>query len=422
MITNSELRTWGTTDTQERRDAWETLLLEIDARISLSQTQYAGLNSRYESISEILAEPRDQELGDLLVFPQGSISTRTVTKPPGREDVDVDAIAYVKGGAHLSPLDLLDRLYKELKDRVRTAGWVKLSNRCVTIKYADKQLPCHLDVTPAENQPGNPKCDGSGRLRVPDCRTAGWSPSNPKDFAEWFEACAALKVEIAIPSAYQALLEKRAEAEPLPAHNEIVAPNGLRVSVRLMKRHRDIYVERTGRKKTKPISVILTTLVAKAYERVVKRSWDQTLSPLQILTQVVAEMPNCFDSPTASEPHRLLNPADYSENFSEKWNENPEFVRTFSIWHSHLQRVLRYGLFNFPSRERFRSELAEAFGMSAGRVCEEFFAEITNGVYPGLSVAAARKAGVAGRSAALIGLGRSEPTRAAQPKPLDRLG
>ena len=423
MISEKELRQWGEDESQERRDAWETLLLEIDERISLTPPQYEGLKSRYESVSAILEDPTDSQLGDMLVFPQGSFRTRTVTRPPGDDDVDIDAIAYVVGGTHLAPLDLLDRLFTELHARARTGGEVVPSKRCVTVQYKDEQLPCHLDVTPAERKPGNPNDDGSGRLRVPDRPTAAWSPSNPKDFADWFEDIASLEMNVLIPEAYrQLIIAKRGDTEPLPSHEEITAPNGLRIGVRLMKRHRDVYVERTGRTKSKPISVLITTLAAKAYERVALRNRGQFLSPLQILEQVAAEMPNCFDAPLSGEQYRLLNPEDPDENFAEKWNNDPALPRTFFAWHKDLVQTLRYGLIEFPSKARFRAELTESFGTSAGSACDDYFSQIKNGVYPGLSAAAAQSARVAGQSAALIGLGNTEPTRAAQPKPLDRLG
>lgn len=422
MISERELRQWGEDNNKERREAWETLLLEIDASISLSATQYAGLESRYESISALLEDPIDPELGDMVVFPQGSVRTRTVTRPPDDGDVDIDAIAYIKGGTHLEPVDLLDRLFVELDTRARTGGEVVPHNRCVTVQYSDEQLPCHLDVTPAERKPGNPNDDGTGRLRVPDRKITDWSPSNPKDFAEWFEEIADLEMNVLIPEAYrQLVIAKRGETEPLPPHEEITAPNGLRVGVRLMKRHRDMYVERTGRAESKPISVLITTLAAKAYERVARLNFGRTLTPLQILEQVAAEMPNCFDAPLDGEQYRLQNPEDPEENFAEKWNEDPALPRTFYAWQNELVRTLRYGLIEFPSKVRFRAELMESFGTSAGRACDDFFAEVRD-VYPGLSAAAAQMARVAGKSAALIGLGSSEPTRAAEPRPLDRLG
>jgi hypothetical protein len=291
------------------------------------------------------------------------------------------------------------------------------------VQYKDEKLPCHLDVTPAERKPCNANDDGSGRLQVPDRPTANWSPSNPKDFADWFEDIANLQMTVLIPEGYRRLIiAKRGETEPLPTHEEIVAPNGLRVGVRLMKRHRDVYALRTGRTKSKPISVLVTTLAAKAYERVAQTNLGRALTPLQILEQVAAEMPNCFDAPRQGGQYRLQNPMDPEENFAEKWNEDPSLPRTFSAWQRELVSTLRYGLMNFPSKARFRAELTEAFGTSAGSACDDNFSEIRNGIYPGLSPAAAQNARVAGRSAALIGLGSAEPTRAAKPEPLDRLG
>ena len=423
MISDKELRQWGNDDNKARREAWETLLLEIDASISLPAAQYARLESHYDSISAILEDPNDLELGDIVVFPQGSVRTRTVTRPPDDSDVDIDAIAYIKGGTQLKPVKLLDCLFEELSKRVRTGGDVVLSNRCVTVQYRDEKLPCHLDVTPAERKPGNPNDDGSGRLRVPDRKCANWSPSNPKDFADWFECIANLQMNVLIPEAYrQFIIAKRSETEPMPSHEEIIAPNALRVGVRLMKRHRDMYVERTGRTKSKPISVLVITLAAKAYERVAKRNINQALTPLEILEQVVAEMPKCFDASLSGERYRLQNPKDPDENFAEKWNKDPTLPHAFFAWQNDLVQTFRYGLIEFPSKARFRVELTESFGFSAGRACDDYFAEIRDGVYPGLSAAAAQSARVAGRSAALIGLGSTEPIREAKPKPLDRLG
>jgi hypothetical protein len=422
MITDKDVEDWGRTQTSERRDAWESLLLEIDSRITLTATQYAGLASRYDAIGDILETPHDLTLGDLLVFPQGSFRTRTITRPPGRDDVDVDAIAYVKGGTDLHPMELLERLFKELDARVRTGGTVKLANRCVTIQYEDKQLPCHMDITPAERILGNLNDDGTGRLRVPDRPTQGWSPSNPKDYANWFERIAGLDVSVSIPEGYRELISTRAETESLPTHEEVTAPDILRTGVRLFKRHRDVYVARTGQEDAKPISVIITTLAARAFERIATRRRGQTMSPFEIWSEIVAEMPDCFDQNRPGEQYRLENPCDTSENFAEKWNRDSNLPRAFFAWQNQLERTLRYGYINFPSLERFRNELIEVFGTSAGTACDEYFTRVHIGAYPGLSDAAASKARIAGRSAALIGLGRSEPTSASKPKPLDRLG
>jgi hypothetical protein len=422
VITENERRHWGESETDQRRDAWEELLLDIDERISLTATEYNTLSAHYDAVGTILEDPNDPALGDLLVFPQGSFSTRTVTRPPGRDDVDIDAIAYGINGTDLAPVELLDRLYGELAERVRTGGSVKTSKRCVVIQYANEQVPCHLDVTPAVARRGNSKDDGGGLLVVPDRPTASWSPSNPRDYAEWFEGIASLELNVTVPAFYrQRLLEKRA-TEPLPSHEEIKAPNGLRVAVRLMKRHRDLYVERTNRTKFKPISIVISTLAALAYERVAKRSLRLSLSPIQVITEVVDEMASFIDTPATIGEYRVENPRDPSENFAEKWNENELLARTFFDWRRDLAVALRYGYINFPSRDRFRTELVEKFGVTAGPACDEHLSRNAGGTFAGLSSAASTRASQANASAAALGLGRSEPTAPAKPKPLKRLG
>lgn len=422
MITDQELRKWGVSDFPQKWDAWESLLLEIDASISLTTTQYEGLKQRYEAVSAILEEPANKQLGELLIFPQGSFRTRTVVRPPESDDVDIDAIAYVYGGTPLHPIELLDHLYGELKSRVRTGGSVSLSNRCVTIQYEDQSLPCHMDVTPAERQPGNQYDDGQGKLRVPDQRTRSWSPSNPKDFADWFDQITQVELPVLRTLEYRKLTEDRGDTEPLPSHEDITIPNLLRVIVRLMKRNRDMFVERMGRKGSKPISILITTLAAKAYLRVALRANGKPLSLLQILIQVAEEMPQCFDNPQPGELYRLENPKDESENFVEKWGEDPTLRQTFHLWLDHFKETLRYGMMNFPTQERFRDELIEVFGKSAGKACNDCFEKNNHGVYPGLSVLAEEKARAAKRSAGVFGLASTEPSVAARPKPLNRLG
>lgn len=422
MITENERRKWGETNTHERLNAWEELLLDIDERISLTATEYKTLSAHYDAVSAILEDPDDPELGDLLVFPQGSFSTRTVTRPPGRDDVDIDAIAYGIGGTGLSPVDLLDRLYGELAERVRTGGSVEPSKRCVVIKYANEQVPCHLDVTPAVARRGNHSDDGSGLLVVPDRPTSSWSPSNPKDYAEWFEDIASLELNVSVPPAYRQRLLEKAATEPLPSHEEIKAPNGLRVAVRLMKRHRDLYVERTKRSKTKPISIVITTLAGLAYERVAQRSLHRSLSPMQVIAEVVDEMANFITTPSTGGEYRVENPSDPSENFAEKWNDNELLARTFFDWRRELTVVLRYGFIDFPSRNRFRTELVAAFGDAAGPASDEHHSSASSGAIAGLSGAATTRVRRANATAAAVGLSRTEPTAPARPKPLKRLG
>ena len=422
MISERERRQWGFDDSEVRRDAWATLLLEIDSRISLQKTQYDGLKGRYETVGDVLDTAKDPELDDLILIPQGSFSTLTVTRPPGRKEVDVDAIAYLKRGTTLQPVELLDHFLEELDDRVRTGGSVKTSNRCITIRYADKSLPCHMDVTPALARKGNPNRDGSGRLVVPDCREESWSPSNPVDYAGWFNELAERELTFMLPRNYVVLLEKRAEVQPLPSFQEVSAPNLLRVITRLCKRNRDIYVTRTGREKTQPISILITTLIGKSFNLFWQRTRARNLSVYDVLEAVILDIPNQFDPARANEQYWLENPKDSTENFAEKWNRDPHYQETFLGWHKQLCFAFELGFEHCPTRDRFRSELIKSYGQSGGLACDDFFEAVRSQAHPGLSKSAANVARISGQSAIVLGLNDREPTRAADPKPIDRLG
>lgn len=422
MISDKERRDWGTDDTPRRRDAWASLLLATDEAISPTPTQYEGLAARYESLCEILDVPHNPVFKSLLLFAQGSFSTRTVTRPPGREELDVDAIAYLKDGTALAPTDLLEQLFVELNNRSRTGGTVKLSKRCVTIKYADKSLPCHLDVTPAVARTSNGHRDGHGRLLVPDHSIEDWSPSNPKDFAQWFNTLAEIDISVQIPAGFRALLEKRAEAEPLPSYEEISSTDILRVTTRLAKRHRDLFVARTGKHDTKPISVLLTTLIGKAYEQLCRQTHGQSLTAYNAIEGIVELMPKQFDAPRQGQRHWLENPCDADENFAEKWNRDAAYKTTFDIWYNQFQQALQLGFVNCRREDRFRKELVSAFGHASGIACDDFFEHVRDQAHPGLSADAANRARLAGRSAGLMGLGSKEPAQAAKPESVGRLG
>src|SRR5688572_31019351 len=73
-------------ESRERHLAWDRLLLEIARSISLPESLYRRLERHYDAIAEILTDPTDPELSDLLVCPQGSVRTRTLVRPlPGRD-------------------------------------------------------------------------------------------------------------------------------------------------------------------------------------------------------------------------------------------------------------------------------------------------------------------------------------------------
>ena len=107
---------------------------------------------------------------------------------------------------------------------------------------------------------------------MPDYKQADWHPTNPRDFADWFNDISETPILLEQGTVSFTEARKRADAEQLPSHEAINAFDPLRATVKLMKRHRDVFRERHGAEAPVPISVVITTLAAKAYKEVAELS------------------------------------------------------------------------------------------------------------------------------------------------------
>lgn len=411
--------------TSPQEDAWEKLLLDIVEDVSVPASEYQRIESHYQAISEILVDPDDPALADGHVFPQGSFLTRTVVRALGNGEIDVDAILLLRETS-LAPRELLETLHAELEARARTQGGVERRNRCVTVHYADETLPAHLDVTPAIASDGNDDDEGWGPLEVPDYKQADWHPTNPRDFADWFNDISETSIALSQESVAFAEATKRADAEDLPSHEAINAFDPLRATVKLMKRHRDAFRERHGVDAPVPISVVITTLAAKAYMEVAALSQKQPLTALQAIREIVARMPNQFDqNGRAGLPWQLCNPRRPAENFAEKWNRDSAYAAMFAKWHGELANAVGLGFVEFSEERDFEEAVLTAFGPEARKRTRTFLLEEAGLGHPlpGLNDTTAdrlRKAGAVGTT--FRGLAHAEPREAAQPKSLGRLG
>jgi len=426
MTLLNKLHTFARDDSPEQLEAWEKLLYEIIKEISLPESLYRRLEGHYKSIAELLSEPTDAELSDLVIFPQGSVLTRTLTRALPGSDVDVDAVAFRPQGTRLTPRQWMDRLLKELTERVRTAGSVRRRKRCVTVKYNDSVLPAHVDVTLAVPTPGNVKTDGTGPLEVPDYPSDRWHPTNPKDFAAWVNDVSKFRLPLTQSTVRFAEAVAKADVQPMPNHDDSIAVDPLRVAIKLAKRHRDLFARRNRCEDFQPLSVILTTLIGKAYLRVANDliAGKRQLTLPQALEAIANQMAHEFDAAVPGQ-WLLLNPRRSDENFAEKWNSQPQYAAVFFRWHEEFKQALQLGLLHFLEREQFQSVIEESFGDGPERVAERWLnkAARENAPMPGLTAAAAQKLRDAETAASrLLGLSATEPKRAQQPRDLGRLG
>jgi len=115
------------------------------------------------------------------------------------------------------------------------------------------------------------------------------------------------------------------EIEKVPLYN-IKTP--LQRTIQLLKRHRDITYSTLSdeAKKYAPISMIITTLAAHAY--------NNESSVYEALNNILNNMENYIE--IKNNEYWVENPAMTKENFAEKWNSETKYRDEFMKW---LQRA-----------------------------------------------------------------------------------
>jgi hypothetical protein len=143
-----------------------------------------------------------------------------------------------------------------------------------------------------------------------------WPRSNPRGYFKWFHGRMAVIFELRKRELMRKSL--RAGTEPIPDY-EVRTP--LQSAIMILKRHRDImFITRSDER---PISIILTTLSAHAYNGEDKIS-DALFA---ILTNMDRFIERSQDGSLV-----IANPSDPSENFADKWRKHPERAAAFFEW------------------------------------------------------------------------------------------
>ena len=152
-----------------------------------------------------------------------------------------------------------------------------------------------------------------------------WNKSNPKGYHEWFqERCAVTQ----LTTDSIGLEAKNESVEEIPSQ-PIKSP--LQKVIMILKQHRDVMFEKDT--EHKPISIIITTLSAKAYNGT--GNLADTLSDIinGIETNITCDMDkNCV----------VLNPINPSENFADKWVDEPIKKDNFFKWLKQLKNDYKY--------------------------------------------------------------------------------
>jgi len=294
--------------------------------LELPDSAYDKARKRYEDLGEWFDRDESAVSGNNPhIFPQGSFRIGTAIRPLDEsEKYDLDLACKLRDGiskdSHTQ--ETLKKLIGIELEAYRKARGIKRElepkQRCWRLEYED-DLSFHMDIVPCI--PADEKRrkailesirnTGLGEyvagaasqttVSITDDRHEGykhicdnWNISNPEGYAKWFE----YRMN---PQQKRILLEK-AQVDDVPLFKQ---KTPLQRVIQILKRHRDNWSK--DNPDSKPISIIITTLAARAYNGE---------------TDIVAALGNVLEKmgglvrPTKP---RVPNPVDPEEDFADRW-------------------------------------------------------------------------------------------------------
>ena len=304
------------------------LLDKLLGRVELSEAQKAKVKQSYNAVSSALKDSRTMGtlIRDLIITTQGSVRAGTTIRPVGQHEFDLDMLCVITLiNPNFNPGQLLKLIWDAIGEHETYRPMRQMKDRCVRLAYKGEY---HLDITPS--RPDSPK----PLLLVPD-KNNYWSSSNPIGLCDgWFlliaEKMPAVLTMFAAVNNESPVMKGEVRVDPLPEYGEF-EKRPLQRLVQLAKHDRDNHY--SAGNKLRPSSVLLTVLIAKAYDSVVDGAF---VSLSAFLLEVLRRVPAFIK---LNDDHRrpryeVVNPVNTVENFADSWTD--EQYRAFLGWHSQL--------------------------------------------------------------------------------------
>lgn len=317
--------------------AAEDFLAALAEELAISESRYEQASRSYGSLGDWLHRA-DSTVAqyDPQVYVQGSFRLGTAIRPLNdEEEYDVDSVCLLRnlGTTDLTQSELKELVGKEIKAYCVAQNMVKPvreGRRCWILEYADG-AQFHMDIVPSVPNATRQRLLLEARgLNLKWSETAmvitdiespvyeqlsdDWPRSNPKGYAEWFK----LRMGDLFERRRRMMAESiRASVEDIPDY-KVKTP--LQSAIMILKRHRDGMFEE--RYDERPISIIVTTLAAHAY------NGEETISAA--LYSILSRMDQFIEHD--GQHFIIRNPSDPLENFADKWPAHPERQAAFFEW------------------------------------------------------------------------------------------
>lgn len=336
--------------TEEYKNEVIEILENLGKQLDISESQYNEAVKSYEAVGEWLSKE-----GSSLypyhprILPQGSFMLGTIIKPINDEDdIDIDLVCKLSGKpSHWTQKHLKDAVGERLKDHSTYEQMIEYENggrRCWTLEYSD-DANYHMDILPSISDKNftvllNESFNNSQYLdtnklaiRITDKEeynystetdTEWWMKSNPFGYAKWF-------YQRAIYSSTK-MFALSESVDPVKPYQKEKLP--LQRAIQLLKRHRDImFSSDEYNSENRPISIIITTLAARAYDR----SENIVDAYINIVSRMRGYIETRLNPKTGLYERWVSNPVNGEENFADKWSEVPQKEEYFYKWLDKLE-------------------------------------------------------------------------------------
>ena len=332
------------TDKEQLLDKY---LLKIAENLDISPTMREKAERSYRAVGEWLGDCDVNS--DVKIMPQGSFYLGTVIRPVSDADeYDIDLVCLLKNVGYKSEAEIKKIVGDRLREHKTYSSMLEPEGkRCWTLCYDE----FHMDILPCvPNQKYYIEPYLTEIKLTHKLESGRYIPkySNPYKYHEWFEERMRVRLD-EVKKDFS--VRNQVEISKVPLY-KVKTP--LQRAIQLLKRHRDIMYDGLpeARRDNAPISIIITTLAAQAYNNEAN-IYDALFNIVENMTKYIKRSGDTFI---------IENPVMPEENFADKWNESSEKAEEFYKWLESAKEMILTAPINVQGLHKVSESLEHCFG------------------------------------------------------------
>jgi len=302
---------------------------ESENKFTITQTAYDELEKTVKDVGNLFDDIRGVK-----TYLQGSFAYGTIIRPYRNDkdgDYDIDLVIEFPEAYLSKDAECVKGLVGKYLKMSNHGDRLEEGKRCWTLDYSDEKytnVAFHLDVLPSvsadirnANELQNTEIKITNRG---DDGNYSWSSSNPRGYRRWLSDIDNRHCnEVRMKPSLSVETDLNRVADP-------VDTTPLRSAIKILKRSRDVFFSKRDDSEFSPVSIIITTVVAKIIDS--DEMKYNTVAP--ILDKIIYNLRSA--GPKNNGSWALLNPVDSKENFADRWNYDERYVLAYNQWCSYL--------------------------------------------------------------------------------------